>query len=294
MPHQTEQAENSPLGDPIITMDTSIDRFAETLVSNVEVYRVNESGSLSSISDTGTTFMILASEAAENQFPCLASSDALPDNVAAAIAIPVICGPKCTSVIVLVLRPSKSFGVLEIWKPVGRYAELGLVDGYFGALERFHNVSSFVRFERGMGLPGQAWERGYSVIHKNLPNHPGFLRAAGASAESLESAVGIPISGDEFIATVVLINSSDMPIARGMQSWVVDGASLALPGDAASGSGNIEDSNLRSRFSAELAWLRQSMESREASWHLSESNGASVAIPTFVGGKPRGVLALRF
>ena len=275
-------------------MDTTIDMFAETLVSNVEVYRVDDADSLHSISDTGTSFLSLAAQSAHDQFPCLASSDSLPNHVAAAIAIPVICGAKCTSVVVLALRPSESFGVLEIWKPVGRYAELGLVDGYFGSLERFQNVSSFVRFECGMGLPGQAWESGCSVIHDDLPNHPGFLRAAGASAEALASAVGIPVCGDEFIATVVLINSSDMPIARFMQSWVLDGDSLVLPGVPATDSGAMEDSSVRSQFAAELEWLRQSMDSCEASWHLSESSGANVAIPTFVDGKPCGVLALRF
>lgn len=177
---------------------------------------------------------------------------------------------------------------------VGRYAELGLADGYFGSLERFQNVSSFVRFECGMGLPGQAWERGYSVIHRDLPNHPGFLRAAGASAEALASAVGIPVSGDEFIATVVLINSSDRPIARGMQSWVLEGDALVLPEASANGPGTVDDPNLSANFSAELGWLRQTMESREASWCLSETSGVNVAVPSFVGGKPRGVLALQF
>lgn len=117
MLHQTEQVETTALCDPIITMDTTIDMFAGTLVSNVEVYRVDETGSLSLISDTGTSFLSLAGQSAHDRSPYLASSDSLPDNVTAAIAIPVICGPKCTSVVVLALRPSDSFGVLEVWKP---------------------------------------------------------------------------------------------------------------------------------------------------------------------------------
>jgi hypothetical protein len=143
-------------------MDAILDTFAETLVSNVEVYRVGEADSLSAIADTGTVFSALADQAVQSQSPCFALAEALPENVAAVIAIPVVCGSTCTSVVVLALRNSSSFGVFEIWKPIGRYAELGLVDGYFSTLERFHNVSSFVRFERGMGLPGQVWERGYS------------------------------------------------------------------------------------------------------------------------------------
>jgi len=41
-----------------------------------------------------------------------------------------------------------------------------------------------VRFEKGSGLPGQVWQDRRGVIHDELATHPGFLRAAGASAEN--------------------------------------------------------------------------------------------------------------
>ena len=110
-------------------------------------------------------------------------------------------------------------GVFEIWTPVGEYDELGLSQGYFGELARFKNVSTFVRFEKGSGLPGQVWDRGQSVIHSDLSNHPGFLRAAGASADSLGTAIGIPVAGSDFVASILLISSDATPIAKGFEVW---------------------------------------------------------------------------
>ncbi|MEL6105691.1 MAG: GAF domain-containing protein, partial [Planctomycetota bacterium] len=100
-----------------------------------------------------------------------------------------------------------AIGVFEIWQPVGEHDELNLTGGYFGSLERFQNVSSFVRFEKGSGLPGQVWRNLSFVVHDNLPRHTGFLRAAGASAESLQVAVGMPVLSDQFLATALLISS---------------------------------------------------------------------------------------
>jgi hypothetical protein len=110
-------------------------------------------------------------------------------------------------------------GVIELWQPVGRYEEVRLTSGAFGKLERFQNVSCFVRFEKGSGLPGQVWASGRSMIHDDLSNHPAFLRAAGASADSLQIAIGIPIIGDDFVAALVMISPGVTPLARGFEIW---------------------------------------------------------------------------
>lgn len=119
-------------------------------------------------------------------------------------------------------------GVFEIWKPTGVYHDLKLTESYFGQLDRFQNVSSFVRFEMGGGLPGQAAVNGHAVIHDDLQNHPGFLRAAGASAGELQAAVALPIFGPDFVATVLLISSKSTPLARRIEIWVRSGAELEL------------------------------------------------------------------
>ncbi|MCA9138927.1 MAG: hypothetical protein KDB00_19280, partial [Planctomycetales bacterium] len=143
---------------------------------------------------------------------------------AVAMCIPVYRCGQIISVVIMVGSPSggddsSRVGVMEIWQPIGPYDELSLTQGYFGGLDRFQNVSSFVRFEKGSGLPGQVWRNLSFVVHDNLPSHPGFLRAAGASAESLQVAVGMPIFGDHFLASALLISSDAAPIARGYEVW---------------------------------------------------------------------------
>ncbi len=275
------------------TAESSVDLFAGTLLSTVEVYRMS-GGKLETVSDTTSDFIELASDATDRRTPLLASPESLPADVASAMAIPIFRADTCTSVIVLALKKSTAAGVFEVWTPYGIYPELKLVDGFYGSLERFHNVSSFVRFERGMGLPGQTWASNHSIIHHDLPNHPGFLRAAGASAESLCSAVGIPVLALDFIAAVVLINSIELPIARGMQAWVIDGDSFELPTTSSFGLSSIEKPDVRCRASMDVGWLRRSVETGEALWRVDAASHACVAIPSFRGTNPCGVLALCF
>ncbi|MEM6690553.1 MAG: GAF domain-containing protein [Planctomycetota bacterium] len=138
----------------------------------------------------------------------------------AAVAIPVFKNNSPASVAVIALPAIEGVaGVIEIWEPVGPHNEVKLRCGEYGKLERFANVSSFVRFEKGMGLPGQSWARGRSVIHSDLPNHPGFLRAAGASAGQLMHAIAIPVVSDDLSSIAVLITSREQPLTRGVEVW---------------------------------------------------------------------------
>ncbi|MFG0254513.1 MAG: GAF domain-containing protein [Rhodopirellula sp. JB053] len=195
-------------------------------LSDVAVFDIDESGNPSS--SHRPELLPLAESAVQSGSSEVASSD-LPSGASAGISIPVYYDGKVVSVVVLLARSAEGevetnespIGVFEVWEPIGIYDEVALKDGYYGKMERFHNVSSFVRFERGSGLPGQVWDGRCSMIHDDLGNHPGFLRAAGASADLLRTAVGIPVAAEHFRSTAVLISSSQTPIARGMEVWKV-------------------------------------------------------------------------
>lgn len=136
------------------------------------------------------------------------------------LVVPIFRSGQIVSLTAFLAWASESaIGVFEIWQPIGEYDELNLTGGYFGSLERFQNVSSFVRFERGSGLPGQVWRDLGFIVHDNLPRHTGFLRAAGASAESLQVAVGMPVQSDQFLASALIISSDLAPIARAFEVW---------------------------------------------------------------------------
>lgn len=196
---------------------------ATSFLTDVRVYDVDESGQLAFATQAAIEQLALASV----QSRCAEISDdaavTLEDS-AAAIAIPTIRNDRVVSVAVLSsksIRPDHDdvVGVFEVWKPVGEFEELALSKGYFGRMERFQNVSSFVRFEKGTGLPGQVWQKRTSVIHDDLSNHPGFLRAAGASAELLATAIGLPVAGTDFQGTALLISSTVSPLARAFEVW---------------------------------------------------------------------------
>lgn len=162
------------------------------------------------------------------------NADLLLESSSAAIAIPVYRAGSVNSVVVLSTRSGDdSVGVFEIWEPVGIYEEVSLTQGFYGVMDRFRNVSSYVRFEIGRGLPGQVWDQKIGVIHDDLSNHPGFLRAAGASADLLQTAIGIPVATkDNFFAAALLISSSATPLARAYEVWEAkdDGFSLVSRG----------------------------------------------------------------
>jgi hypothetical protein len=153
------------------------------------------------------------------------------------MAIPVHYDGSLQSVVVLFAKsPCEAIpdpvGVFEVWRPVGSYDEVALQEGYYGKLERFQNVSSFVRFEKGNGLPGVIWELGRALAQDDLANHIGFLRAAGASADLLHSAIGFPIFAEQFLSSAVLIQSNQSPMARAIEVWKIDGKECELTSQA--------------------------------------------------------------
>ncbi len=205
-----------------------------SLLIDVRAYEVIES----SIEDGDDSFYCrLAAKAASSGHAELLPPDHGIDGVGSAIAIPIHVDNRVGSVAVIAISPpSVGTGVFEIWEPIGIYQEVKLRDAYYANLERFSNVSSFVRFEKGCGLPGQAWSAARPVIHDDLPNHPGFLRAAGASAGLLKTAVAFPVmDGPNLISVAAMIGSEATPIAKGYEVWVANQDTFVLESAAYQG-----------------------------------------------------------
>ncbi|NND99229.1 MAG: GAF domain-containing protein [Pirellulaceae bacterium] len=196
--------------------------FPNTFLSDVRTYRVDPGQGIqceivcaldqlaATAADSGTAELVVQHSDSQEDFR-------------AAIAVPIYRRDHVVSVAVLATEGHPdTTGVFEIWSPTGSYEELSLSKGYYGNLARFQNVSSFVRFEKGSGLPGQVWNGFRSVIHSELSKHPGFLRAAGASAGNLHTAIGIPVAGQHYRSSVLLLSSQESPIATGFEVWRAD------------------------------------------------------------------------
>ena len=169
-----------------------------------------------------------AQESLSTGLPAIKKSDLATDG-SVAMTVPVYKQGQIVSMAGFLAHcDQQTLGVMEVWQPIGVYDELSLTLGYFGAMERFQNVTAYVRFEKGSGLPGQVWENRDCIILDNLPSHPGFLRAAGASADSLQLAIGMPVEDEEFLASVLLISSDAFPIAKAYEVWHPDGDQFTL------------------------------------------------------------------
>jgi two-component system, OmpR family, phosphate regulon sensor histidine kinase PhoR len=67
-----------------------------------------------------------------------------------------------------------------------------------------------LEFDRGVGLPGRAWEREEPVYVADIREDPSFLRSSAAVSKGLRSAIGIPIRGDEGVMGVIVFFSSEI------------------------------------------------------------------------------------
>ncbi|MFK8112150.1 MAG: GAF domain-containing protein [Rubripirellula sp.] len=201
-------------------------------LSDVRVYDVSEDGFLV-YTNHASVEQLVSSVIQSGQAEVSLDQEHLLEGSSAVLAIPVLRSERVISVAVLSAKRlqedgQEPAGVFEVWQPTGEFQELSLTSGFFAHMDRFQNVSSFVRFEKGSGLPGQVWQQRQSVIHDDLPNHPGFLRAAGASADSLATAIGIPVATKDSHCSTVLISSQLSPMARGFETWRVEADGFRL------------------------------------------------------------------
>lgn len=240
----------------------------------------------------------------------------LPSCCGAAVLIPIHFDGSVVSVVALTAKSvspgdepkNQPVGVFEIWSPIGPYDEVALDQGFFGMMERFHNVSKFVRFEKGTGLPGLAWQHRTAVIHDDLANHPGFLRAAGASAEMLNTGLALPVVSDQFQSVVTLLSSQRTPIARAFEVWQADKAGFELVGGSYRGLGEsfaLPPGTEWRHDAGIFRWVTQSnnavlcddlsvlMHARDEE-QATPGPTAALAIPQFEGSVIRSVALLLF
>lgn len=148
----------------------------------------------------------------------------------ALFGIPVITQGRATGCLILGIRSKDSdVAAFEIWKRDAR-DELALDDAVFIGLQRFAQISQFVRFPSGAGLPGQSWQDAQAKLMSGLGASSDFMRAAGARECGLEIGIGLPMFADsEQLNTVALLLSSTVsPIARAFEIWDVDGEHATL------------------------------------------------------------------
>ena len=150
------------------------------------------------------------------------SRAAAADGLKAGIGVPVLRGGEVKSVVVLMFGGGESaVGAVESWVPVPHRGEVTLGTSYYAGLPRFEKISRHVQFPRGSGLPGGVWEAMSPTLLTGLSRSKDFIRAAGAGAEGISSAVAWPVSdyADRLTSVCVLLSAGRSPLARVMQLW---------------------------------------------------------------------------
>ena len=158
------------------------------------------------------------------------SSNGSTKDLIAIMGVPIICENKVKATVVLsIVCPEDSMAAFEIWSRDDR-DELGLNGAVFARLSRFASISQHVKFPRGSGLPGIAWEEREARLLTGLGTSPNFMRAAGARAGGLDVGVALPIMRTEhdLNSVVLLLSSESTPIARVFEIWDVTGDEAKL------------------------------------------------------------------
>jgi hypothetical protein len=147
----------------------------------------------------------------------------------AGVAFPVLHGDQVVAVVSM-LCGSRALtgGCIELWEP-NELRELYLSAGYYGKLDAFADISRLLRFQRGRGLPGIAWERGLPHIIPDLKAAGSFVRAAAAKTSGVEAGLGIPLYQQGEVAQLLLLLSAQhTPLARAFEVWTVEDEILGL------------------------------------------------------------------
>jgi hypothetical protein len=114
---------------------------------------------------------------------------------------------------------------VEVWLPHGEW--LRFDTGAFDGADAFAKASVGVSFRRGEGLPGAVWATARALCWKGLNSN--FVHAEHAAAGGIDVGLGFPIvSGDRFIASVVIYLTSNPRSGGCLEIWNVDEARSVL------------------------------------------------------------------
>lgn len=176
-----------------------------------------------------------------------------------AVAMPIFAGEFLNAVLVFLCGDLQRLnGAIEVWEDDGQ-SGLGMVDGYYGDLERFEWLSKSIRFPRGRGLPGTVWQSGKPVVMGDLAHSNSFLRSRGAAEAGITTGIGIPLDGgigdDGVDSVMTFLSSKGNPIAQRFEVWDADHAQHEL------------------LFAGGIGATTSEFEAADPSWRIAKGSG---------------------
>ncbi len=141
--------------------------------------------------------------------------------ISGAVAVPTYDHGRVCAVLLLYLRGGAGVrAAVELWAGRSGQHELGTVSAYYADLARFGNISQYVNFPMGSGLPGKVWQTGRPQVMEQLAQSPEFLRSTGAENEGLTNGFGLPIiRGLELRGVLLTLDSQVTSFADTYEVW---------------------------------------------------------------------------
>jgi hypothetical protein len=141
------------------------------------------------------------------------------------IAIPVFSGDFLMAVVVFLCGDDEDHaGAIEVWhKNSATQNSLNIMDGYYGTLQHFENISRKLSVPKGLGLAGLAWESGMPVLIDDISRADRFIRADDAHQAGISMGISIPVfDNQEQPYIMTFLSAKATPIAKRIQIWIPD------------------------------------------------------------------------
>jgi hypothetical protein len=159
------------------------------------------------------------------------------------IALPIFSGDFLLSVVVFLCGDDENHtGAIEVWcNDSAAEDTLHIMDGYYGSLEHFGNMSRLIKLPKGHGIPGIAWATGMPVLMEDIGKNKEFTRAADAQLAEITTGLGIPIKGNQFTYVMTFLSAKATPIAKRIQIWIPEGEQLVCQQGYSKNSNNLAE-----------------------------------------------------
>ncbi len=141
------------------------------------------------------------------------------------IAIPIFSGDFLLAVVVFLCADDENHvGAIEVWSNQDSSEQsLKVIDGYYGSLHHFEQISRDISVANDQGLAGLAWAQGLPVLIDDISKADGFIRVHDAKQAGISMGIGIPVSdhlNSPYIMT--FLSAKATPLAKRIQIWIPD------------------------------------------------------------------------
>ncbi|MDO9107188.1 MAG: GAF domain-containing protein [Methylovulum sp.] len=141
------------------------------------------------------------------------------------IAIPIFSGDFLLAVVMFLCGDDEEHaGAIEVWgNDTANPDLLHVVDGYYGTLHHFEQLSRQINMPRGQGIPGMVWESGMPALMEDIGQPDVFVRGIEAQRAGITTCLGIPISDHAGLTYIMtFLSAKATPIAKRIQIWIPD------------------------------------------------------------------------